>query len=469
MSDFDLPISLEQNDLLQLFRWHNLDASVETGCEVIAAGNFAVKKSSTGFLTAPLGSAVGLALYDRTAGVGGIASFLLAEPAGGAGGDRAKIYVKSGLPLFINELQAAGADPKHLEAAVAGGALQFQEGNADDYRWCDIAVDSLLEELSRRQIPVAAVEIGGIRPMSLLLNTGNWQASIELMEDHAPFSATQVAQPTAEQIDQAIKTTQPIPQIALKILAELEEGNSLGSLVEQVKQDQVVAAKIIRFSNSPLYNHGKEITSIDRALVFLGENSLAEIAIAAAVSTCFGEPGIGYGLMKGGLFKHALAVAHLAKSLAIYTGLAEAGAAYTAGLLHDIGKLVLDRFVAKTLPFFYQHTADGTKDYAELERELFDTDHLEVGQCLARQWHLSTSLTEVITYHHWPERAAAEQQPLVHLIYLADLLSSCYLPGVELESINTAGLTARLGALGLQPEQIPEIIENVSWKDLMYI
>jgi len=470
MSENDLPISLEQNDLLRLFRWHRLAEPDASGCDIVATGSFAVRRTATGCLTASLGNAVGLALYDRTSGIGGIASFLLAEPSGGGSVDHPKKYVSSGLPLFIDALQTAGAAPGQLEAAVAGGALQLHGSGGDNgCSWCCFAADRLLDQLNLRQIPVAAVEVGGIRPLSLLLDTRNWKASIELMEDHAPPSVSNVNQPTREQIDHAIATTQPIPQIALKILALLEGGGKLGSLVEQIKQDQVIAAKVLRFSNSPLYNQGREITSIDRALVFLGENSLAEIAISAAISTSFGEPGVGYGLMKGGLYKHALAVAQVAKNLAANTALADPGVAYTAGLLHDIGKIVLDRFVAEALPFFYQYVSGGRKDYAELERELFDTDHLEVGQRLAHQWHLSAPLAEVIAHHHWPELAMSEHQILVHLIYLADLLSSCYLTGVEMESINTDGLVKRLAVIGLQPEKLPEIIDRVPWKNLMYL
>jgi len=470
MPDRELPIALEQNDLLRLFRWHRLDAPAESGCEVVAAGSFIVRSSTTGFLTAPLGSGVGLALYDRAAGVGGIASFLLARPSHGQLNDQPEKYVESGLPLFIAELQAAGADSGRLEAAVAGGSTQIQDADsAEVCGWCGVTADILLEQLRHRQIPVAAIEIGGVRPLSLLLNTRTWKSSIELMEDHTPPAASKIVPPSKEQIDQAIATTQPIPQIVIKILNLLEEGESLSGLVKQIKQDQVITAKVLRFSNSPLYSPGHEITSIDRALVFLGENSLAEIAIAAAVSTTFNETGGGYGLMKGGVYKHALAVAHVAKTLAAETGLVEAGIAYTAGLLHDIGKLFLDRFVVHALPFFYRHASDAEKDYAELERELFATDHLEVGKRLAQQWCLSSALVEVIAHHHWPEQAVAEQQTLVHLIYLADLLSSCYLTGVEMESINTVGLSQRLRTINLAPEQLPEIIERVSWKNLMYL
>jgi len=470
MSEFDRPIGLEKTDLLRLFRWHNLDQPLTAGCEVVTNGTFSIRTTQAGFLTAALGSAVGLALYDRTAGVGGIASFLLARPVGSQHTEQPEKFVETGLPLFIAELQAKGAEIDRLEAAVAGGSLQLQGASCNDLgQWSEFAVDALMEQLSKRRIPLAAIEVGGLRPLSLLLDTCSWTASIELMEDRSPPAASKVTAPTSGQVDHAIETTQPIPQIALNILALLEEGGKFTSLADQVKQDQVITAKILRFSNSPLYSSGRDITSIDRAMVFLGENSLTEIALSAAISSSFAESGVGYGLMKGGLFKHALAVAHLAKVLALETRMAEAGIAYTAGLLHDIGKIVLDRFVANSLPFFYRQGVGSSKDYAEIERELFDTDHLEVGFRLAQRWHLSESLTEVIAHHHWPEQAATAHLPLVHLIYLADLLSSCYLAGVEMENINTEGLEERLEAIGLQTEKLLEIIGKVPWKNLMYL
>ena len=469
MPESDLPIALEENDLLRLFRWHRLDMPATAACDIVAIGSYTIRPTSAGFLTAALGSAVGVALFDRTAGVGGIASFLLAKPTSSHPTSQPEKYVESGLPLFIAELEAAGAAPDRIEAAVAGGSLQLQgKGCKELNQWSGLVVDFLLEQLRQRRIPLAAIEVGGVRPLSLLLDTKSWKASIELMEEHAPPSVSKVTAPTSGQIDHAIATTQPIPQIALNILALLEKGSSIGQLVDQIKQDQVIAAKILRFSNSPMYSTGREITSIDRAMVFLGDNNLAEIAIAAAVSASFGETGAGYGLMRGGLYKHALAVAHLAKALALETRLVDTGIAYTAGLLHDIGKIVLDRFVANALPFFYRNQAGDSKDYAEIERELFDTDHLEVGQSLAQKWHLSAPLTEVIRHHHWPEQAAPEHQRLTHLIYLADLLSSCYLPGVEMENINTEDLEERLKTLGLEPKKLVKIIEQVPWPSLMY-
>lgn len=463
-----LPYSLEENDLLRLFNWHHLNAE-GSRCELVSPGNYTVRNQSHGFLTAPLGSAVGLALYDRSAGVGGVACYLMPGPSASGSVRNPEQFVESGFPLFISELELAGADLQALEAAVAGGSLQLKDAEGHDCSRCEETADSLLDQLRRHRIPVATMELGGLKPLSLLLDTQSWAASIELMEDPLPPSVSKIRPPGPDQLDAAIDGVRPIPQVALSILSLLETAGDLSSILEQVRLDQVIAAKVLRFCNSPLYNPGREITSLDRALVFLGENSLAEIAISAAVSSSYDQACQGYALMKGGLFRHALAVAQVARALASWTGLVVPGVAYSAGLLHDIGKVVLDHFVAESLPFFYQHSADARKDYTELEQELFDIDHPEAGLRLAKKWNLSTPLRQTIAHHHYPERAEAECQVLVHLVYLADLLSTCYLPGVEIESINTIDFRNRLQILGLQPESLSAIIEKLPWGKLLYV
>jgi len=101
MSEKNFLHNLEQNDLLRLFRWHQLDSAEGADCGVVPVGSYAIKRTATGFLTAALGSAVGVALYDRQAGIGGVASFLLAAPRAEKAVGPPEIYVETGLPAFI--------------------------------------------------------------------------------------------------------------------------------------------------------------------------------------------------------------------------------------------------------------------------------------------------------------------------------------------------------------------------------
>lgn len=468
----DLPINLLQNDLLRLFRWHRLDPPAEVPpCELICGGSFAVRNGNAGYLTASLGAGVGLALYDRLSGVGGIAHFLLSEPSGGAQDLPPAGYVKTGLPIFLEALEAAGAKPDQLEAAVAGGCNLLRAGGdeAGPDRGSEMA-DDILEVLQNKRIPVSGVDVGGVRPISLLLDTGLWKSSIKLMEEPLSADGSLPSKPTITQLNQAISEVKPIPQIALKIIRLLgqDEDASFAELTAEIEREQVVAAKVLRYCNSAVFSPRKSIDSIEKALLLLGENQLLEIAVATAADFLYSGKDGGYALMRGGLYKHALASAFVAREIARQQGAIDLGVAYTAGLVHDIGKIVLDRFVAESQPFFYRNQ-HRVSDYIYLEAELFGVDHMAVGRRLAVQWLLPGTLMEVIGCHHRPERAAPEFRPLVCAVYLADLLADSYLAGLELEKIAIKELAPCLSALQLKREQLPLIIERVPWRSLMYL
>ena len=96
----------------------------------------------------------------------------------------------------------------------------------------------------------------------------------------------------------------------------------------------------------------------------------------------------GYSLCKGGLFQHALGVAMVAEGLAKLTGCVSSGVAYTAGLLHDIGKVVLDQYIASATPFFYRRTQVDGIGLCRVETDQFGVTHPEVGERLAESWSL---------------------------------------------------------------------------------
>ena len=473
MDPSTLPISVARSDLLRLFSWHQLDAPVqEPRCEFVVAGRYTISTTAPGYLTTAPGAGVGVALYDKSAGVGGVGHFLLAEPTAGVGVRRSEYYVCAALPDFITALLAAGARQERLVAAVAGGSCLIEElSDPNAFPLGTQVVDATIAILQQQQIPVKTIEVGGLRPLSLLLDTTHWKASIQLIgAAPAQPSVADFVKPSEAEIEQAIDAVKPIPQIALNIIRLLgnEKSSSFADLAEEIKRDQVIAAKILRFSNSAFFSQTLPVESIERAIVLLGEKNLFEVAVSTATEMFYSGREGGYALMRGGLYRHALAVAHAAKEIALFTGWADAGLAYTAGLLHDIGKVVLDRYVADALPFFYRQSNDFS-DISELERERFGIDHMQAGQQLASRWQLPASLSAAISSHHCPEKSAEKHLMLAHIIYLADLLASVYLSGVDLEQVTAANLEARLARIGLRPNQLPLIVANIPWKNLLYL
>ena len=175
----------------------------------------------------------------------------------------------------------------------------------------------------------------------------------------------------------------------------------------------------------------------------------------------FPEQERGYSLCKGGLYKHALGAAVTAERLAKTTKCVSADVAYTAGLLHDIGKVVLDQFVAPALPLFYRRTQEDGTGLIEVEQEVIGISHTEVGGRLGEQWSFPAALIEAIRNHHEPEKATVNRE-LAHVVHLADLFMSRFATGQELEQINTDLLAQRLAKIGLSAKEFPKIVDTIS-------
>ena len=254
---------------------------------------------------------------------------------------------------------------------------------------------------------------------------------------------------------------QPIPQVALKILRLIDdEEYEIAQLTEEIRKDQVISARTLKLCNSVMYSGKNKIETLDHALVFLGMKLLVKLVISASVENLFTHSSAGYSLCKGGLYHHAIGTAIISEKLANLTGKAKPGLAYTAGLLHDIGKVVLDQHIASAYPLFYRQMFEEGNNFAEAEKRILGVDHTGVGSELAQKWSFPESLVETIRYHHRPQNSG-QYHDLVHLVYLADLLMSQFHAGLELERLETSTLAARLEAIGLSVERFPDIVDLI--------
>jgi putative nucleotidyltransferase with HDIG domain len=239
------------------------------------------------------------------------------------------------------------------------------------------------------------------------------------------------------------------------------EDYNMSAVAGEIKKDQVLSAKVIRLCNSAFIGLKHKIDSIDRALIILGEKLLLSLLLTASLELFLSDSGQGYSLCKGGLFQHALGTAIVAEELSRFTGKSSPPIAYTAGLLHDIGKIVLDQFITCAYPLFYRQTQIDGIELCEVENAKLGISHPQAGKLLAENWSLPDRLTDVIQHHHYPEKASVDLE-LTHLVYLADLLMSRFQVGQVLECLNMEKLPQRLKKVGLEPSQFPAIIELIS-------
>jgi len=436
--------------------------------ETVGSGEFFVGKTNQKIYKAFLGSCIGVVLIDKTAGIAGLYHILLPEPPGKGAVQESEKYASTGMPLFLEAMYNAGAKRENITAYVGGGALVGSVSLLDLRLDIGGQTAEVVEKyLALEKVIVKQIETGGYLASQVTLDMAKLECVIEpIISQHHLFYETSVEKKEFD-LNTALEAVRPIPQIALKVIRMINSpSDSLSHIAEEVKQDQVLTGKVLQLSNSAYISPGRKIESIDKALVFLGEKRVLLLTLSVFTEIFYQQADQGYSLIKGGLFRHALGVAYVAEKIAKLTKIVKGDHAYTAGLLHDIGKTVLDQFLASDYPLFYRKVLeDVNRPLLQVEKELFGYSHTELGEKLSVRWGLPDSLTEAIAYHHHPEKSKAAAK-LTNITFLANTLFSAFRSGVSLNIMDSISLEENLKSLNLNHETLKEIIDNIEWNKM---
>jgi putative nucleotidyltransferase with HDIG domain len=433
----------------------------------IPSGKYQVGRSTNEVYEAVLGTCVGVAIVDRKAYAGGLYHILLASQSAAAAASDPTLCASSGMPLFLESLRALGCTAENMEAVIAGGALIGEVSTLDlDLDIGGHTVEIVNRQLREAAIPVVHSETGGHFGNKLRLNLFTLRS--EIVPAH-PVMAEELPAPsplTSAELGRAALQIKPIPQVALKIIRTIQSNDySLNEIAREVRLDQVITAKVIKTCNSAYIGAKENIRSLDQAIVMLGGRMVGQLILSSAMDQFFTGHQRGYSMSKGGMYHHAVSTAIVAEHLAKLTKKSESDIAYTAGLLHDIGKVLLDQYVASALPLFYRRVVAEGEKLLDAERSLLGVSHAEAGARLAELWSFPISLRDVIAHHTHPKHAQHDRT-LTSLIYLADLLTSRFDMGHELDRIATEDLTDVMRHLGLAPGSLPDLISRIPWKML---
>jgi len=428
----------------------------------VPAGTFHISEKRPLLLQAYLGTCVGVALYCKSSGVGGIIHLLLPEPISAHTCTQPEKYATTGLPLFIRSLLAAGAHRENLCASLAGGALVGPLRQQDlDLDIGGRTVEAVKKILTVESITIVQSETGGFFTCCLNLDMGTGQFFIEPAGQGKLAAASTLQTPGPQDIKTAIQQLKPIPQVALKILRLVDQNRfDIEPIAIEIRKDQVITARMLQLANSAMFGAKRTITSLDHAVVFLGQDLMVRIILSAAVQGYYEQSTMGYALCKGGMYHHAIGCAQIAEALARKTQCEDPGKAYTAGLLHDIGKVVLDQYVTAAYPLFYREIMDEKENIISIEKRLLGMSHTEVGTLLSRQWSFPAALIAAIQYHHQPNQCP-EYEALCAIVYLADLLMSRFHAGLEIERLETQVLTKQLTILGLTRDGFIDLVDII--------
>ena len=208
-----------------------------------------------------------------------------------------------------------------------------------------------------------------------------------------------------------------LPQVVLDLQAALSRDDvSIDEIADTVSLDQALAAKALRIANCSFYGVPTRVVSIRQAISVLGLRSVSTLLTAAAVTDCFPRAACrGFDLR--GYWRHGVAVALCARQLARRSGL-DADVAFTAGLLHDLGRLVLATLEPTALDDAYRHRTAHDCQMRDAELAVLGTDHAALGAEVGTRWHFGAAVVSAVRLHHLPPDAPSANA--VDLVHVAD-------------------------------------------------
>ena len=260
-----------------------------------------------------------------------------------------------------------------------------------------------------------------------------------------------------DDVDQLIS----LPSICLKIMNMLSDPHSTAKDIERViVQDPPLTAQLLRMANSPFYGLRSQVDSLSRAVSVIGTKRINNLVIAVSAIKSFNKLSNGIVSIEN-FWQHSIYTGLIANILGQHSIIRQNDSIFIAGLLHDIGQLIIfnkrpdDVQIALTL---MQDSSSDTELYV-YEREVMGFDHMQVGAELARRWLLPDNLITCIEYHHCPS-LASDHHLEVALVYLANRLAAlAELNSIDLQDIPPIA-TKMWEITGISPNAVVEVLEQ---------
>ncbi|MBO8159531.1 HDOD domain-containing protein [Thermosyntropha sp.] len=265
-----------------------------------------------------------------------------------------------------------------------------------------------------------------------------------------------------EDIVQAVRDLPALPSVVTKIMKLTEDPNSTAQDINNaLSQDQAMTARVLKLANSAFYGFPRRIATVTDATVFLGFKTIKSIVMAASVSDILNTEIPGYALEHGELWKHSQCVAMAARHIARKVKFAQLDLAYTGGLLHDIGKVILNNAMKEAYHEVVARINEKNIDFIEAENAVLGFNHALVGARVAEKWNLPPELVDTIAHHHNPERAHVNNR-LTSIVHLADVVCVSMGIGIGIDGMLYTVSAEALKILGLDENDIYVIINELT-------
>lgn len=259
-----------------------------------------------------------------------------------------------------------------------------------------------------------------------------------------------------DEIRKAIQTFPHFPAASQNILHVASAPVvDYSALEKAMLYDPGMTANILRLANSALFGGGRrDVKTLRGAFVLLGQRRILELVMVNVTHQFFDVQLDGYQLRHEDFLKHSIWVAVASEQFANTLNIETKETLFTAGLLHDIGKLVLNPFLVmeqeRMLQIFNGNDEDS---FEKKETAVFGINHPEAGGMLFDYWNLPEEIAAAIRYHHSPENAKTHQQ-LVNIVHIADMLAYAESVGVGIEGVHYHVSDSAFEQLGVDEETL---------------
>jgi len=251
-----------------------------------------------------------------------------------------------------------------------------------------------------------------------------------------------------------------MPQVVQKARKVLASPNSsFKDLAIIFVTDQAIATRVLKMANSAYYGLSQRVSSIQQASVILGHKTLAELITVASTSDLMSKDLKGYGLEAGALWQHSLAVAFGSRLIAKKKNPDASDDAFAAGLIHDSGKLVLDKYILERKETFENYMANDHESFLAAEKDILGFDHAEIASEVCKAWNVPDDVADGIKYHHVP--SAAQGENLANILHVADGIAMMSGLGTGVDALSYEIDEQAIKSLDLKSNEVSKLMDQV--------
>jgi putative nucleotidyltransferase with HDIG domain len=334
-------------------------------------------------------------------------------------------------PAAIDSLRERPPDVLVAEEGVGGIRLAELVGMSDKYSHIPVILTSAKPSpetiIKSRNAGISTFLAKPFRPSELItridsaieeLNSGkNGEVEDDEVDEETKKENSQSLKDRVKQIDGL--PSFPATHAEIMQLAKSDDASS-EDLAEKIQLDPSFLAQVLKLVNSSYYGFRKKTSSLKLAVTLIGMEEVGNLVMAAQVFERLGNYDGGAGLDLKQFWRHSVGTAFIARAVAkkLQT---EVEAAFLGGLLHDLGKVVLDRYFSDYYGAVFDRIGKGEIGIRDAERDVLGVDHEEIGGQLASAWKFSDNYSSCILHHHEPDQSARFTR-LVRVIHIADCL-----------------------------------------------